>query len=92
MDISAAWTADKKAITVAIVNPENTGRTILLDWSGVTFKNRAQQWLIHNPDPQSFNEPGKPPAVAIVPSQAATDGKNLIAPALSIVLYRLELR
>ena len=92
MDISAGWTADKKAITVAIVNPENTGRTILLDWSGVTFKNRAQQWLIHNPDPQSFNEPGKPPAVAIVPSQAATDGKNLIAPALSIVLYRLELR
>jgi alpha-N-arabinofuranosidase len=92
LDIAAAWTADKKAITVALVNPESNDRELLMDWSGVTFKKHAQRWLIHNPDPQSFNEPGKAPAVAIVQSDASTDGRSLIAPGLSVALYRLELR
>jgi alpha-N-arabinofuranosidase len=92
LDISAAWTADKKAITVAMVNPENNDRDLVIDWSGVTFKNHAQRWIIHNPDPQSFNEPGQTPSVAIVRSEVSTDGNNLTAPGLSVVLYRLDLR
>jgi alpha-N-arabinofuranosidase len=92
LDISAAWTADKKAITIAVVNPENEDRQLAIDWSGITFKNKADQWLIHNPDPQSHNEPGKKPAIAIVASQVKTDGRQLTAPALSVVLWRLDLR
>jgi alpha-N-arabinofuranosidase len=92
LDVSAAWTADKKAITLAMVNPTSEDRELVIDWSGIMFKSRAQEWLIHNSDPQSFNAPGKPPMVAIVQSQAATDGKKLVAPALSVVLYRLEIK
>jgi alpha-N-arabinofuranosidase len=92
LDISAAWTADKKAITIALVNPESDDRELVIDWSGITFKNRAQLWLIHNPDPQSCNQPGQPPSVAIVQSKVSTDGNRLIAPGLSVALYRLELR
>jgi alpha-L-arabinofuranosidase len=90
LDVSAAWTDDKKALTVGIVNCTNIPRQITLDTGGAGWSESMQQWLITGADPDSFNEPGKPAAVAITEQNVATADGNLDSPPYSIAVYRLE--
>jgi alpha-N-arabinofuranosidase len=91
LDVSAAWTDDKKALTVGIVNCTTIPRQITLDAGGAAWNENAHQWLITGADPDSFNEPGKPPAVAITEQDVAIANNSVDSPPYSIVVYRLEL-
>ncbi len=92
LDVSAAWTDDKKALTVGIVNCTTIPRQITLDTGAAAWSGNVHQWLITGEDPDSFNVPGKPASVAITEQDvAATDG-NLDSPPYSIAVYRLEAR
>ena len=91
LDISAAWTADHKAITVAMVNPTPKIKEISLS-GGTRFAETARQWVIGGPDPMSYNEPGKPPAVRIEEKSLRLPGNTLPAPPYSVALYRLQVR
>ncbi|MEI7730029.1 MAG: alpha-L-arabinofuranosidase C-terminal domain-containing protein [Verrucomicrobiota bacterium] len=91
LDVSAAWTADFKAITVAVVNPTATAETLALDLTAFNT-DKVQQWLIQNSDPQSFNEPGKPPGVIIKESRVKIAKNQVSAPGYSVALYRIPLR
>jgi alpha-L-arabinofuranosidase len=92
LDVSAAWTDDKKALTVGIVNCTTIPRQITLDTGGAAWSGNVHRWLITGEDPDSFNVPGKPASVAITEQDvAATDG-NLESPPYSIAVYRLEAR
>jgi alpha-N-arabinofuranosidase len=92
LDVSAAWTDDKKALTVGIVNCTTIPRQITLDTGGATWSDNAQKWAITGEDPDSFNEPGKPAAVAISEQNVAATGNILESPPYSVVVYRLEAR
>ena len=61
LDISAAWTEDRKAITISIVNPTATPRTVAVDLGKTAVKDAATQWEITGSNPQSHNEPGGQP-------------------------------
>lgn len=92
LDISAAWTEDKKAITVAIVNPESTGQKVKADFGQTSPGPKAMRWLIANPDPMSYNEPGQKPNVAIKEKAVTVKNSTFIVPPYSVSLYRLEIR
>jgi alpha-N-arabinofuranosidase len=92
LDISAAWTDDKKAITVALENPEANAQEIKMDLGATSVKAKATRWLIENPDPMSYNEPGKKPNVAIEEKAVTVKNSNLFAPPYSVSLYRLEVK
>jgi alpha-L-arabinofuranosidase len=91
LDLAAAWTADRKAITVGMVNPTPQAKEISLS-GGTRFAQDARQWVIGGPDPMSYNEPGKPPAVRIEEKSVRLSGNTLAAPPYSVALYRLQVR
>ncbi|MCP4644611.1 MAG: alpha-L-arabinofuranosidase [bacterium] len=60
LDVAAAWTADKKAITLAVVNPMDDDMVLDLSFEGVEVKGCNGGWMITGNDPMAYNEPGKP--------------------------------
>jgi alpha-N-arabinofuranosidase len=92
LDVTSAWTDDKKAITVAIVNPDSDEKHVTLDLSEVSFKKNTTCWMITNPDPESFNEPGKQPVIVIKKKDVTVTKSGVVVPSYSVSLYRLEVR
>jgi alpha-L-arabinofuranosidase len=89
LDVAAAWTEDRTAITVAIVN---WGEEKQIKLRGTTFSDHVQRWEISGPDAESFNDPGKPSICTIVEKDASINDGLLEIPKLSVVLHRLELQ
>ena len=92
LDAVAALTADRKAVTVAIVNPTESEQQIDVAFKGVTVQDRGRLWRIAAPELTADNEPGKPQAVDIVESPLTALSGRLTVPKLSISLYELPLQ
>jgi len=92
LDVAAAWTSDRKALTVAVVNPTEQEYELPVDVEGARLSGRGRLWLIANEDPKAYNEPGKEPSVKIVEKQITQVSNELEVPALSISLYLLAVK
>jgi alpha-N-arabinofuranosidase len=92
LDVAAAWTSDRKALTVAIVNPTEQEHELPVDLEGARLSGRGRLWLIANEDPKAYNEPGKEARVKIVEKTIDNISSKLEAPALSISLYLLAVK
>lgn len=92
LDIAAAWTKNRKALTIGIVNPTKTTYDLALDLKGATIKGSGQQFQIAGSDPMAYNAPGEEPQVTIEEKPLSEITNKLSVPALSISLYRLAVR
>ena len=92
LDIAAAWTTDKKAITVAIVNPTEGAEQVVVDFGETVLKEKGKKWTIRHSDPEIYNEPGKKPNVSIQEEDIILTKNELNIPSFSIVMYRLEIK
>ena len=92
LDVAAAWTADKKAITVAIVNPTEAPYDVTLALEATDLTGQGRCWTIAHEDPMVYNDPGQAPKVAIEEESVSGVSNTLISPAYSIRLYRLQVR
>jgi alpha-N-arabinofuranosidase len=92
LDAAAALTADRKALTVAIVNPTGSEQPIDVAIQGVTVQDKGRLWRIAGADLTADNEPGKPLVVDIVKSPLTGAPGRLTVPKLSISIYELPLR
>jgi len=87
LDIAAAWTKDRKALTVAIVNPTETAFKVPVDFKGAALSGKGRVWLITGPDRMAYNEPGKKPSVRISEKRLSGISNELDAPPISVSLY-----
>jgi alpha-L-arabinofuranosidase len=87
LDVAAAWTEDRMALTVAIVNPLSESKTIALMVDGAALGEQGTVWSIAGDRPTLINQPGEP-RVKIV-EQSITFQGSIDAPAYSITLLRL---
>ena len=87
VDVAAAWTEDRKAFTVAVVNPTSGDQAIKVDWKGVKL-GAGSVWTLRSDDPQAFNDPAKPEVVKVVEGQAGAPGGTLTVPGYSVTLWR----
>lgn len=92
LDIAAAWTTDKQAITVAIVNPTEDAEQVVVDFGETVLKEKGKKWTIRHSDPEIYNEPGKKPSVSIQEEDIIFTKNELNIPSFSIVMYRLEIK
>jgi alpha-N-arabinofuranosidase len=92
LDIAAAWTKNRKALTIGIVNPTKTTYDLALDLKGATIKGSGQQFQIAGSDPMAYNEPGKKANVVIEKSKLVGITNKLAVPPLSVSLFRLPVR
>jgi len=88
LDVAGAWTADRKAFTLAVVNPTKDKQTLDLTIKGVKLSGPGRKWTIVGDDQMLYNDPGKPRAVDIVESAAKPLPAKLTTAPLSITLYR----
>jgi hypothetical protein len=92
LDAVAMLTADRKALTVAIVNPTETEQQLDVAFKGVTLQTQGRLWRIAAPDLTADNEPGKPRVIDIVESPLTGVSGRLTLPKLSISLYELPIK
>ena len=92
LDVAAAWTADRKALTVGVVNPTREKQVLDLKVVGARLSGRGKLWLIANPDEMAYNEPGKPPNVRIEQKRVSGVNDQIEVPPVSVSLYALASR
>jgi alpha-N-arabinofuranosidase len=92
LDVSAAWTDDRRAITISVVNATDKPRTLDVDLGKTAVKDAATKWEVGGSSPQLHNEPGLAPDVIRVVEKKVSFTNKLEAPAYSVQLYRLEIK
>ncbi len=90
LDAAAAFTPDKKKLTVAIVNPTNKSLDLPLTLQGVSLSGSGMRYEIAGDDPMAYNAPGQPPGVSIEEAAVADVGETLTVAACSVTLYVLD--
>ena len=92
LDVMAAWTADEKAITVGIVNPNPATYEVDLTLQGATLTGTGRCWTIAHVDPMAFNDPEGGANIAIEEERIENTGDTLTAPGYGVRLYELAVR
>jgi len=92
LDVAAAWTEDRKALTVAVVNPTRSAQKLLMEISGANLAGTGRLWTIGGPDDMAYNEPGKKPQVTIEEKAVSGISGSLDVTPISISLFRLDVK
>jgi alpha-N-arabinofuranosidase len=91
LDVAAAWTEDRKAIIISVVNATGKPRALAVDLGKTAVKAVATRWEVTGSSPQLHNEPGLTPDPIGAIEQKVTFVNKLEAPPYSVELYRLEI-
>lgn len=91
-DVTAALTADGRALTISIVNPTAAPVALRLDLAGLTPGDAGTRWHLTGADEFAHNAPGRPRAVDLVRTEGIAATAPLEVPALSTSLFVLPLR
>ncbi len=89
-DVAAAFTADRKKLTLSVVNPTTEELEVKLDATGLTPAGPATRWFIAGPNAEAHNTPGLPRVIDI--KHDAATASTLKVPALSATLFEIPLR
>jgi alpha-L-arabinofuranosidase len=64
LDVAVAWTPDKKALTISIINPTYETQRLAFSVVGADLAPQGKAWVLTAADDMAYNDPGKPPVVA----------------------------
>ena len=92
LDVVAAWTADRTALTVAVVNPTGEARRVKLDFSGAEATGQGTRFVLTGADRWSHNAPGRPRGVDVTRTTITAAASRIEAPPLSVTLHVLRVR
>jgi alpha-N-arabinofuranosidase len=92
LDISAAPTPDKAALTIAVVNPKSAAVPLKMSFLSAKPAGLAQTWTIAGNDPLAFNQPGEQRRVDIQQTAPADLTGDISVQPFSITLWRIPLR
>ncbi len=92
LDVAAAWTEERKAITIGVVNPTRRAVDVPVSIKGAAPAGGGRCWTCAGDDPLLYNEPGKPPQVTIDESEIAEFRGSLSIKPISVQLFRFEVR
>ena len=90
LDVVAAWTPGRTALTVAIVNPEATARTLRLQVAGARLTGRGRSYVMTGDSPRAHNAPGAPRGVDVTDAAAGKPDEPLTVAPLSATLLVYE--
>ena len=88
LDVSAALTADRKALVVAIVNATEEARMLNLELTGFAAAGAGRSWKLTAAGLDAVNSVGKAPGVVIAEDSFNATAKVLSLAPISIGLYR----
>ncbi len=89
LDVAAAWTADRKALTVAVINPTDSEQTLRLDVRGARLTGRT---ILRRMAPESLTATvvvGQEPGVTIEEQSLDTLPESLTYAPFSVSIFEL---
>lgn len=89
LDMAAAWTEDRSALTLAAVNTTGKSMTVILDARGIDLPEKAGGWTIQHDDPDAFNDENSMDNVSIREVSVAIAAGTLELAPHSVTLLRL---
>lgn len=92
LDIAAAWTSDRKAITVSIVNPTEEPASVTIELKGCKFDDVGRLWQIAGTDQMAHNTPDKAPEVVIEEYPAGWNDGALTVEPISVSLFEFKVK
>jgi alpha-L-arabinofuranosidase len=91
IDAMAAFSPDRRTLTIAVVNPTLKPIDIPLTLSGVELAGTGRRWQMAGTDPMVYNDPANPDKVKLEESQVQV-GKSLPVAPCSVTLFALPVR
>lgn len=92
LDVAAAWTTDKSALTISVVNPTFQSQRLVFRLDGARLATDGTKWVLTAADDMAYNEPGKPPVVRFVESRVTGFAEALEVPPASATIFRIVVR
>jgi alpha-N-arabinofuranosidase len=87
LDIAAAWTADRRMLTVGVVNPTLDAFQLPIRFTGARPAPAGTLHWMGGPDPEAFNNPGDPQKIVLQSKEVKlVDGRLEIPPASACIL------
>lgn len=91
LDVCAALTTGRKAITIGIVNPSVKEYTVPMTVKGITLEKKGTVWRIAGEDEAMYNAPDHQPQVTIEQKEVTCAGNLLTIPPISVSLYHFPI-
>jgi alpha-N-arabinofuranosidase len=85
LDVVAAWTKDRRTLTVAVVNPTDVEQFLKLNLNGATLSGKGTLWLLASAESNGQNPRISNSSVDSVPD-------SLTLPRFSVSIYELPLK
>ena len=92
LDVAAAWTRDRTALTVAVVNPTDEARQIALDVRGAEPTGEGMRFVLTGTDRWAHNAPGRPRGVDVTRTSLETGADRIAVAPLSVTLQVVRAR
>ena len=92
LDVAAALSADRKTLTLGIVNPTTQELKVPLVVKGISLTGTGMLRRIAGDDPMIYNEPGKEPRLRIEETPVASVSDGLAVTPYSVTLYTLPVQ
>ncbi len=92
LDVVAAWTEDRAALTVAVVNPTDEARLIALDVEGAEPTGQGMRFVLTGADKWAHNAPGRPRGVDVTRTSLETGADRIALAPLSVTLQVVRVR
>jgi alpha-N-arabinofuranosidase len=90
IDAQAAWSRDRKTLTIGIVNASLKEQQIPLTLEGATLRGVGRRWEIGGTDPQACNDPDQPPRVVIREERVNPGSGTLTVGPCSVTVFAFE--
>lgn len=90
LDVSAALTADRKALIVSVVNATDAAQVLAIDLEGFAHAAKGRCWYLKGSGLDAQNLVGKPPQVTIAERAFDARAKTFHLAPYAIELYRFE--
>lgn len=91
LDVAAALTEDRKALTLGVVNAMGEAVPLELSVAGITLSGGGKLWRIGGTDPQAYNDADSRP-IGIREESVKDLGGRIVLRPYSVTLYRLDAR
>jgi alpha-N-arabinofuranosidase len=92
LDVAAAWTDDRTALTVAVINPTESEQTLDLSFQGVRLAGTGTRWRMAPDSLDARIVVGETPQVRVEEEPVTRVPASPTFPPFSVTLYRLTVR
>jgi alpha-N-arabinofuranosidase len=85
LDVAAAWTEDRRALTVAVLNPTDVVQSLKLNVTGAALSSKGALWRL-----AATEDSGQNPSISSFRLEATPN--SLTLPRFSVNIYELQVR